>query len=195
MRRRLRLAAVALVVAFAAPTAHADMAAGVAAVRAGDFTAAVREFLALAEAGHALAQYNLAQMYRLGTGVSQDDATAAVWYRRAAEAGLPYAQHNLAMLYLDGRGVEQDRTQSVAWWRRAALQGHAVARYSLAVAYATGLGVNRNYIEALAWFNLAAADGYEPARRAGLDLGQHMTGDERQAAARRTAVLLEASHE
>ena len=54
----------------------ADFDKGLAAARAGDFVTALAEFKPLAEQGDADAQYNLAQMYRRGEGVIEDDKEA-----------------------------------------------------------------------------------------------------------------------
>ncbi len=66
---------------------------------------AVAELLALAEQGSAKAQFNLGLMYADGEGVSQNDAEAVNWYRKAAEQGLADAQYNLGVMYDNGRGV------------------------------------------------------------------------------------------
>ena len=65
----------------------------------------------LAEQGHARAQFNLGQMYRLGLGVTTDDQQAAQWYMAAADAELPQARHNLALMRLEGR--LQNNTQKL----------------------------------------------------------------------------------
>ena len=51
-----------------------------------------------AERGNAEAQYNLGVAYRKGEGVTQDDAEAAKWFRRAAEQGNSAAQRALREL-------------------------------------------------------------------------------------------------
>jgi uncharacterized protein len=43
-------------------------------------------------------------MFVLGRGVSQDDAEAVKWYRKAAEQGYPAAQFNLGEMHRQGRG-------------------------------------------------------------------------------------------
>ena len=45
-----------------------------------------------AEQGHADAQFQLAQMYNDGVGVTQNDVLAIDWYRKAAEQGIASAQ-------------------------------------------------------------------------------------------------------
>ena len=103
-------------------------------------------------AGNKLAQYELGWTYESGTGVAQNRAEAAHWYRQAAEpesgvthiylppvgkqkygmvmpiqtgsprTGLPEAQYALARLYLDGRGVKQSDRKARKWLKRAARQ-------------------------------------------------------------------------
>jgi TPR repeat protein len=54
----------------------ADFDKGLAAAEAGDYTTALSELKPFAEQGNAVAQYNLAQMYRRGEGVIEDDKEA-----------------------------------------------------------------------------------------------------------------------
>ena len=70
-------------------------------------------------------------MYFEGRGVSQDDAQAAAWYRKAAEQGYAEAQSNLGEMYVKGQGVPQDYEQAVAWTRKAAEQGNAGGQTNL----------------------------------------------------------------
>ena len=62
-------------------------------------------------------------MYGNGYGVTQDDATAVKWYRKAAEQGNADAQYNLALMYEDGKGVVQDVAYAHMWWNIAAANG------------------------------------------------------------------------
>ena len=55
------------------------------AYQRGDYAAAFKLWLPLAEAGSARAQENIARMYERGQWVAQDSAMANEWYRRAAE--------------------------------------------------------------------------------------------------------------
>ena len=68
---------------------------------------------ARAEAGEAIAQYNLGVLYATGRGVPRDDAEAVRWWRLAAEQGYAYAQYNLGNMYADGQGVPQDDAEAV----------------------------------------------------------------------------------
>jgi len=101
---------------------------------------------AMCSRGNAVAQFNLAQMYETGEGVTQDDEEAAKWYRKAAEQenenaldnlvamcekGSVAAQFNLGGMYQDGMGVSQDDKIAAKWYQRAADQGHKAAKARL----------------------------------------------------------------
>ena len=49
--------------------------------------------------------YQLASLYRVGRGVTQDDKQAFTWMRSAAEKGHLKAQYNVGKMYLAGRGT------------------------------------------------------------------------------------------
>ena len=63
--------------------------------------------------------------------MTQDDAEAAKWSRKAAEQGDSMAQFNLGLMYDNGRGVPQDNTEAAKWYRKAAEQGYANAQFNL----------------------------------------------------------------
>ena len=110
-----------------------------------------------AERGDAKAQFDFGVAYHTGHGVAQNDAQAAVWYRKAAEQGLAVAQYNLAVLYANGAGVPLDKVQAGAWFRKSAEQGNVYAQEMLGSDYLTGEGVERDYAEAYFWLYIASA--------------------------------------
>ncbi len=57
------------------------------AYRRGDYAAALREWLSLAEQGNAQAQHQLGYMYLRGRGVARDDIHAHMWWSLAASQG------------------------------------------------------------------------------------------------------------
>jgi len=59
-------------------------------------------------------------MYKIGSGVPQNYAEAAKWYRLAAEQGHAIAQSHLGDMYFGGRGVPQDNVQAHMWMNLAA---------------------------------------------------------------------------
>ena len=93
----------------------------------GDYEAAYREWLPLAELGDVEAQFNLGVLYDEGAGVEQDLAIAADWYRKAAEQGFIDAQTNLGVMYYYGQGVTRDYQKAAEWFRLAAAQGDTEA--------------------------------------------------------------------
>ena len=115
------------------------------------------ELQAKAAQGDADAQYNLGILYANGTGVPQNDAEAARWYRLAAEQGEVVAQFDLGVLYANGFGVPQDDAEAARWYRLASDQGYALAQWSLGASYGGGFGVPVDPIRAYMWINLAGS--------------------------------------
>jgi len=156
------------------------MIAVVAVVGCGKKTAeqAFAEQKAKAEAGDALAQSYLGQMYRQGLGVEQDFKEAFKWTQKAAGQGLASDQYNLGYMYDNGRGVEQDFKEAVKWYQKAADQGDLKAQNNLGVKYANGQGVEQNYqnyVTAYAWWNIAATNGNQKVKKGLSQLAEIMT--------------------
>ena len=84
---------------------------------------ATAELRALADQGHAGAQFNLGIIYGAGERVPEHEAEAVRWYRLAADQGHPAAQYRLGLMYGQGRGVPQDDAEAVRWFRLAADRG------------------------------------------------------------------------
>lgn len=160
--KRLAVAAALVVGAFS--QAFADFSEGVFAHKRGDYVTAYNEFLPLARAGVADAQFFLGSMYSKGEGVTRDFAEAVNWWRKAAEQGNTPSQHLLGTFYANGQGVQQDHARAMKWWREAAKQGDAGAQRNIGVLYASGLGVPQDYAEAASWFSMAAENGNPSAQ-------------------------------
>ena len=116
--------------------AAADYEAGQAAYERGDFTVAFEVWLPLAERGNANAQFAIGEMYSRGKGVSEDDAEAEKWYRKAAEQGNSVAQFLLGMMYDDG--LPENNAEAAMWYRKAIEQGNEFAELFLYEMYARG---------------------------------------------------------
>jgi TPR repeat protein len=119
------------------------------------------ELRAKAEQGDASAQYQLGQKCDNGTGVKQDFAEAALWYRKAAEQWHGPAMNNLGSLYQFGQGVSQDNDEAVRWYRKAAAQDYAPAFSNLGYMYDHGLGVPQDRAYAVKLYRFAAERGGE----------------------------------
>jgi TPR repeat protein len=111
------LAAILLMLSFAAPVAAGPLEDATAANARGDYATALRLIRPLADQGLALAQTVLGVMYEEGRGVLQNYAEAMKWYRLSADQGYAVAQSNLGLLYTEGHGVPQNYAEAVKWFR------------------------------------------------------------------------------
>jgi len=149
----------AFLMMLSSPVAAQDFDKGATAAQAGDYATAILEWLPLALGGDSDSQFNLGLLYRIGKGVTQDDAKAVKWYRLAAQQGNTSAQQNLGYMYENGKGISQDYNEAVKWYKLAAEQGLSDSQFSLGSMYDRGKGVPRDYDEAFKWFMLAAEQG------------------------------------
>lgn len=74
-------------VLWAAPLAHADMVSAFKDYEKGDYSHAFQEYLALAELGQPLAQFDVATLYQAGQGTPASDLDAYAWATLAAANG------------------------------------------------------------------------------------------------------------
>jgi TPR repeat protein len=139
----------------------AILVVGALGISAGEDIAALRK---RAEAGDAVAQYNLGVCYVDGNGVPQNMIEAVKWYLKAAEQGNANAQFNLGCCYCNGDGVLKDPTEAVKWWRKAAEAGDASAQFNLGVCYVDGNGMPKNMAEGVKWYRKAAEQGNADAQ-------------------------------
>ena len=144
-------------------------------------TAEIDALKEMAEKGEVKAQFHLGVKYEFGLGVTEDDAEAVKWYRKAAEQGDSSAQFMLGEKYDFGLGVTEDDAEAAKWYRKAAEQGDQGAQYSLGLMYAYGgLGVTQDYAEAVKWYRKAAEQG-DPSGQYGLgfmyEYGRGVTQD------------------
>src|SRR4029453_526699 len=88
------LAAALSQAAFAGPLEDAYIA-----YTRGDYPAALKIFVPLAEQGNPDAEYSVGTIYANGRGLPQSYVDAAKWFHRAAEHGQASAQYDLGVLY------------------------------------------------------------------------------------------------
>jgi len=135
-----------------------DLASGIAAFEAKQFSRAVGLLSPLAEAGDPEAQYRMAIMAQNGLGMLGNPLMAYKFMRAAAEAGLGLAQHGLAFMYMEGECAQQNAERAVEWFIKAAEQGLAGSQTTLAMMYEEGRGVAQNLEEARRWYRMAGFD-------------------------------------
>jgi uncharacterized protein len=105
MRLKSAIAALILVVGFAAPVAAGPYEDAAAAYGRGDYGAAMRLWRPFADQGDPHAQFNLGLMYSRGQGLAPDYAAAVSLFRKAADQGNASGQSGLGFMYRNGLGV------------------------------------------------------------------------------------------
>lgn len=125
-----------------------------------DYVYSARLLTALAEKGHAQAEYLLAIQYDAGLGLEKNVFLSFYWYKKAAKAGIDIAQHNVAVAYAQGNGVEADLLKAVTWWKRAAKSGNTDSQFNLGIIYASGRdSIKPDMKKAMKWWRMAAISG------------------------------------
>lgn len=126
----------------------------------GEQQEALRLYTQAAELGEIVAQLEVAERYREGTGTSRDPFAAAQWYHRAAEQGDTGSMLILANMYADGEGVTRDYAQAAEFYRMAAENGQIEAHCFLGRLYAEGgFGLPQDAAKALESFRAGAFKG------------------------------------
>lgn len=147
------------------PQPPALFAAGRDAYRAGDYGAALEDFLRAAEQGHMESQFLCGQMYRRGVGVEANDRLALNWYKRAAKQGHLGGQMACGSIYEEGRGTAIDLKRALSWYEQAAKQGCVDAQLKCGYMYYGGRAETRNPKKARRWMESAAESGNEEAKK------------------------------
>jgi putative methionine-R-sulfoxide reductase with GAF domain len=116
----------------------------------------VNRTLSRADAGDAIAQYEMALRYAGGEGVPQNYRDAMTWFAKAAANGKDNAEWKLGLGYFKGIGVPHDERKAVVWFKRAANHGDIRAQNALSDLYLSGRGVPRDFVRAYTWASIAA---------------------------------------
>ncbi len=137
--------------------------------------------------GNDNARYNVAEMYTLGKGITQNIARAIRWYLKAANNGLKAAQLRLnsydisryvesnSLDYIRHRAIqgetdaqfqlgehlyETQNSRALVWLKKAALKGVVAAQLLLGDIYRYGhLHTLRDLKQAVEWYGQAAENG------------------------------------
>lgn len=143
------------------------LALGAAQVLAADrlYDHRFEQWTSRAQKGDARAQYDLANAYLRGNGVTIDVKKAVAWLEKSAAQGYVRAQYRLGYLYLTGKGVTQDFAKAFRLLRDGARKDYSPAQFYLSRMYARGNGVEQDYGKALYWMQQAAAGDYYGAKR------------------------------
>lgn len=128
------------------------------------FEKAYSLYMEEAEAGNALAIYDIGRMYMDGLGVMMDSDTAQAWYEKAliafseteAENPMPYTQYRIGKMFAAGLGTMKDYKEASDWFKMASGKNHKYAQYSLAGLYYHGHGVDQSYSTAFDLYHKSA---------------------------------------
>ena len=164
MKQLSKILPLLVILALPASAADTGFESGRAAYKAGDYATALREWLPVAEAGMAKAQFRLGGLYLTGKGTDRNVKTGLIWIHKAAEQGFASAQTTLGVAYRDGVWAEKDYTKAAHWLELAAAQRNSRAEYFLATLYEFGRGVERSTDSAYRLYRSSAASGFVRAQ-------------------------------
>lgn len=97
-----------------------------------------------AEAGDAVAQYDLAVEHLRSNPAAPDYNSAIKWLSASAAQGNVDAEFLLGYLYEHGEGTERNYAKAAGNYQAAAGKGHAAAANNLASLYHRGMGVQKD---------------------------------------------------
>jgi TPR repeat protein len=93
--------------------------------------AGIRVLQKMAESKVPEAQFQLAECFLYGAGVSESPSDAFFWFLQAAEQNHVEAQFMVGGFYLEGHGIHKDPNQAKRWLGIAAKSGHENAAEAL----------------------------------------------------------------
>lgn len=126
-------------------------------------SAAIDELKQAAALGHAPAQLQLGEIYKLGQDAPADLALARIWYGRAAAGGNVLAMHRVGVMAMRGQGGIVDADAAISWFERAGNLGLMDSQYNLGAIFHPGgdreTAAYKDASQAYYWYSLAARNG------------------------------------
>ncbi|MBZ0330994.1 sel1 repeat family protein [Halomonas sp. ANAO-440] len=146
---------------------------GIESFESKNYHSAFDILMPFAEQGDPDAQEYIANMYRFGYGVENDNEEAARWYKKSAYQGNPLSLINLDIIY--SQGLAGSDEEIFEWSLYLAEEGKKSkdqppgriflgAQYNTGLFYIKGKGVPQNISEGLRWLRLAEENSYDPAK-------------------------------
>jgi len=138
----------------------AGMKEAKAAYDAKDYKTAFKEYLPLAEAGNAEAQYQIGLMYRFGQEQNKNYDKAMFWFKKAVKNG--YRPMMLTLGYMVGRGygIKASLDGEICFYRLEAVRGYRKTQWALYLALREKYFISK---ERKQWLIRSAKQGYPPA--------------------------------
>jgi TPR repeat protein len=124
-------------------------------------TKAIGYFKKAGQAGYALSQYTLGELYYYGDeGVPVDKTLAGAWLLAAAKHGYPDALYAVGRMYELGEGgATVDTAKALVYYKEAAVKGQPDAQYVIGTDFYLGNGVPKDLTAARRWFLTASENG------------------------------------
>jgi len=138
----------------------AGMKEAKAAYDAKDYKTAFEEYLPLAEAGNAEAQFWIGDMYRFGLGRKQDYNKAVVWFRKSATNGFARVMISLGYMAGKGQGMTLSDKSKICFYEIAAYYGISGGQWNLYMKLSNSFFTMK---EAKKWLNRAIRQGHPRA--------------------------------
>nr|WP_325183994.1 MobP3 family relaxase [uncultured Oscillibacter sp.] len=125
-----------------------------------DFEKARLLLLEEAQAGNALAMFDLGRISSVGIGQAPDEPQAQAWYAKALaafravekEQSNRYAEYRNGRMYAAGLGVERDYRMALRLYEQAAVKGFPYAAWELGKFYRDGVGTRPDDRQAARYF-------------------------------------------
>ncbi len=126
--------------------------------RAGRYDRAFPVIKRAAEDGFAMAQYDLAILYRDGHGTLPSQGMYRKWIEASAAQEFALALFTLGLDYDIGRGVAKDLPRALAYYERSANAGDTMAAYNAGQLHLMGEGpIPANTVKAIRFLEMSAA--------------------------------------
>jgi TPR repeat protein len=148
------------------------------AYRDGEYGKARKYFEKESEDGNIVADWYLGHIYRLGRGVTQDNAKAYSYYSRVADQFDDDERDEMRLRICvdalvriadyhrtgdEAAGIPRDYPRAIRIYRLATTYGHPAAQYALGLMSLRGQGMKKNPGQGLKWLLAAARKRYAPA--------------------------------
>jgi hypothetical protein len=143
-------------------------------------TDSVKNILALAKQGDAVAQDEVGGWYYRGRHVTQNYEEALQWWAKSAKQGNVQAIGNMGLCYQTGHGIATDSLKATQLYQKSikngnsalfkqhidfAQKGNVFSSMLVASCYQNGIGVTKNNNEAIPFLANAANQNCVPAQR------------------------------
>jgi len=153
------LVAVMVLLSLSSAPARAGMIEAKTAYDAKDYKTAFKEYLPLAEAGNAEAQYRIGRIYRFGLVKKQDFKKAVMWFKKSIKNGY---RPTITLGYMAGRGqgMRLSKKSEACFYRLDAIRGLSTAQWAL---YLNLRKTDNSMSEARDWLLRAVKQGHPAA--------------------------------